>query len=84
MCVSQGSVSSRDVVVVRASYPVDGAPATVHVLSLAHALQHLPHAAELAAFPGPLSKGNQNITAKSHSSCAPDMIRYDWNSNRFD
>ncbi|KAJ8734432.1 hypothetical protein PYW08_013682 [Mythimna loreyi] len=53
----KGSVSCRDVVVVRAAYPVDGVPATVHVLSLAHALQHLPHAAELAAFPGPLVKG---------------------------
>lgn len=47
----------RDVVVVRAAYPVDGAPATVHVLSLAAALRHLPAAAELAAFPGPLLKG---------------------------
>uniref|UniRef100_A0A2A4JWL4 Sec16 Sec23-binding domain-containing protein n=1 Tax=Heliothis virescens TaxID=7102 RepID=A0A2A4JWL4_HELVI len=53
----KGSVASRDVVVVRAAYPVDGAPATVHVLSLAAALAHLPAAQDFAAFPGPLLKG---------------------------
>lgn len=58
VCV-QGSVSSRDVVVVRPSWPVDGAPATVHVLSLRAAAAHLPDAADLAAFPGPLVRGTR-------------------------
>ncbi|XP_060810619.1 uncharacterized protein LOC106132932 isoform X2 [Amyelois transitella] len=55
----KGSVSSRDVVVVRPSYPVDGAPATVHVLALGAALRAArdPHQEQLAAYPGPLVKG---------------------------
>lgn len=51
-------MASRDVVVVAAGYPADGAPGPVRVLSLAAALQRLPDAAELAAYPGPLVKGN--------------------------
>lgn len=66
VCVSQGSISSRDVVVVRPAYPLDGAPATVHVLALGAALAHLPLAADLAAFPGPLVKGTHH---RHHSSC---------------
>ncbi|KAJ0180838.1 hypothetical protein K1T71_002923 [Dendrolimus kikuchii] len=53
----KGSVGSRDVVVVRPSYPVDGLPATVHILSLTSALAQDPQAAELNAYPGPLIKG---------------------------
>ncbi|KAH9642006.1 hypothetical protein HF086_010518 [Spodoptera exigua] len=54
---TKGSVASRDVVVVPAGYPADGAPPAVRVLSLAAALQQLPDAADLAAYPGPLLKG---------------------------
>lgn len=64
MLVSQGSVASRDVVLVRPSWPVDGAPATVHVLSLRAAAAHLPDAADLAAFPGPLLRGTDPPPAR--------------------
>ncbi|KAJ2946784.1 hypothetical protein O0L34_g12847 [Tuta absoluta] len=53
----KGDISSRNVVVVRPSYPVDGLPATVHIMSLASALARDPMAQELAAYPGPLIKG---------------------------
>ncbi|KAI5637370.1 sec23-binding domain of sec16 domain-containing protein [Phthorimaea operculella] len=52
----KGDISSRNVVVVRPSYPVDGLPATVHIMSLASALARDPMAQELAAYPGPLIK----------------------------
>lgn len=54
----QGSISSRHIVVVRPSYPVDGLPATVQILSLAAAAARDPLAVELQAYPGPLVKGN--------------------------
>ncbi|XP_053601956.1 protein transport protein Sec16A isoform X3 [Plodia interpunctella] len=53
----KGSISSRNVVVVRPSYPVDGRAATVHVLALSAALRRDPRRAELAAYPGVLLKG---------------------------
>ncbi|XP_073961187.1 protein transport protein Sec16B-like [Choristoneura fumiferana] len=53
----KGSISSRHVVVVRPSYPVDGLPATVQILSLAAAVSGQPGAHELASYPGPLVKG---------------------------
>lgn len=56
--VLQGSISSRHIVVVRPSYPVDGLPATVQILSLAAAAARDPTAAELNGYPGPLVKGN--------------------------
>ncbi|XP_049887502.1 uncharacterized protein LOC126381947 isoform X3 [Pectinophora gossypiella] len=53
----KGSIGSRHVVVVRPSYPVDGLPATVQILSMAAACARDPMAQDLAAYPGPLVKG---------------------------
>ncbi|KAL0850655.1 hypothetical protein ABMA28_012407 [Loxostege sticticalis] len=53
----KGSISSRHLVVVSASYPVDGKPARVTLASLAAALAHTPESAALHSYPGPLAKG---------------------------
>ncbi|GBP78864.1 Protein transport protein Sec16A [Eumeta japonica] len=55
----KGSLSSRHLVVVRASYgrALDGRPAAVHVLRLSAALADDPQARELDAYPGPLLTG---------------------------
>ncbi|XP_037300127.1 uncharacterized protein LOC115454457 isoform X3 [Manduca sexta] len=77
----KGSISSRHIVVVRPSYPADGLPATVQVVSLSAALAHDPHVAELAAYPGPLVKGvthKQSVmsycAARARESCARDPL----------
>lgn len=67
----QGSISSRHIVVVRPSYPVDGLPATVQILSLAAAAARDPLAAELHAYPGPLVKGNGLAEGRLPQSLAP-------------
>lgn len=59
--VCQGSIGSRDIVLIPASYPVDGKPATVQVLSLAAARASDPAAADLTHSPGPLLKGNRIV-----------------------
>lgn len=55
--VMQGSIGTRDIVVVPPAYPVDGRPATVQLVSLAAARAADPAAAELVHSPGPLIKG---------------------------
>ncbi|XP_063372560.1 uncharacterized protein LOC134660708 [Cydia amplana] len=53
----KGNISSRHIVVVRPSYPVDGLPATVQIVSLSASLASDPSVRELVQYPGPLVKG---------------------------
>ncbi|XP_063393009.1 uncharacterized protein LOC134678385 isoform X2 [Cydia fagiglandana] len=53
----KGNISSRHIVVVRPSYPVDGLPATVQIVSLSASLASDPSVKELVQYPGPLVKG---------------------------
>lgn len=53
----KGSISSTHLVTISPSYPVDGQPAVVEILSLNAVLASDPVRCELTAYPGPLVKG---------------------------